>query len=112
MTRSAQGVNIGIDESDRAAIAEDLNKLLADTYTLYLTTHNFHWNVRVPNVQPWPENARFALRDSVEIQSGLDGWYPAMVVGHNEMRGYYHVRYDHEQHLICDAHEDKMRPAR
>ncbi|HWP19048.1 MAG TPA: Dps family protein [Burkholderiaceae bacterium] len=41
-------VNIGISEQDRAAIAQGLNKLLADTYTLYLTTHNFHWNVTGP----------------------------------------------------------------
>jgi starvation-inducible DNA-binding protein len=40
--------NIGISEKDRAAIAEGLNRLLADTYTLYLTTHNFHWNVTGP----------------------------------------------------------------
>lgn len=37
--------NIGIAEKDRKAIADGLSKLLADTYTLYLTTHNFHWNV-------------------------------------------------------------------
>ena len=41
-------VNIGIGEKDRAAIAEGLSHLLADTYTLYLTTHNFHWNVTGP----------------------------------------------------------------
>ena len=41
-------INIGIDEADRAAIAGGLSKLLADTYTLYLTTHNFHWNVTGP----------------------------------------------------------------
>ena len=41
-------VNIGIAEKDRAAIAEGLSHLLADTYTLYLTTHNFHWNVTGP----------------------------------------------------------------
>ncbi len=41
-------INIGIDEKDRAAIAQGLSKLLADTYTLYLTTHNFHWNVTGP----------------------------------------------------------------
>ena len=40
--------NIGIGEKDRAAIAGGLSKLLADTYTLYLTTHNFHWNVTGP----------------------------------------------------------------
>ena len=47
-TRSTAPVNIGIAENDRAAIAEGLNALLADTYTLYLTTHNFHWNVTGP----------------------------------------------------------------
>jgi starvation-inducible DNA-binding protein len=41
-------INIGIAEKDRAAIAIGLSKLLADTYTLYLTTHNFHWNVTGP----------------------------------------------------------------
>ena len=40
--------NIGISDKDRAAIAAGLAKLLADTYTLYLTTHNFHWNVTGP----------------------------------------------------------------
>lgn len=38
-------INIGIDKKDRSEIAEGLKKLLADTYTLYLQTHNFHWNV-------------------------------------------------------------------
>ena len=41
-------IHIGIGEKDRAAIAAGLSKLLADTYTLYLTTHNFHWNVTGP----------------------------------------------------------------
>ena len=41
-------INIGISEADRTAIAAGLSKLLADTYTLYLTTHNFHWNVTGP----------------------------------------------------------------
>jgi starvation-inducible DNA-binding protein len=41
-------INIGINADDRAAIAGGLSKLLADTYTLYLTTHNFHWNVTGP----------------------------------------------------------------
>ena len=42
------GINIGISDKDRAAIAKGLSHLLADTYTLYLTTHNFHWNVTGP----------------------------------------------------------------
>ena len=44
----APAINIGIGDKDRAAITEGLGKLLADTYTLYLTTHNFHWNVTGP----------------------------------------------------------------
>jgi starvation-inducible DNA-binding protein len=41
-------INIGISSADRKAIAEGLSHLLADTYTLYMTTHNFHWNVTGP----------------------------------------------------------------
>jgi starvation-inducible DNA-binding protein len=41
-------VNIGISADDRSSIAGGLSKLLADTHTLYLTTHNFHWNVTGP----------------------------------------------------------------
>jgi starvation-inducible DNA-binding protein len=44
----ATAIDIGISERDRAAIAHGLSRLLADTYTLYLTTHNFHWNVTGP----------------------------------------------------------------
>ena len=44
----APAINIGISDKDRAAIAQGLSRLLADTYTLYLTTHNFHWNVTGP----------------------------------------------------------------
>jgi starvation-inducible DNA-binding protein len=41
-------IDIGINESDRRAIADGLARLLADTYTLYLKTHNYHWNVTGP----------------------------------------------------------------
>jgi starvation-inducible DNA-binding protein len=44
-------IEIGINEKDRAEIAEGLGKLLADTYSLYLKTHNFHWNVTGPMFQ-------------------------------------------------------------
>ena len=47
----AMPINIGIEENDRREIAEGLSKLLADTYTLYLKTHNFHWNVTGPMFQ-------------------------------------------------------------
>src|SRR5215213_6109101 len=41
-------IDIGISENDRREIAEGLSRLLADTYTLYLKTHSFHWNVTGP----------------------------------------------------------------
>ncbi len=41
-------IDIGISENDRNDIAEGLKRLLADSYTLYLQTHNFHWNVMGP----------------------------------------------------------------
>ncbi|MGZ8210759.1 MAG: Dps family protein [Burkholderiales bacterium] len=44
-------IDIGIQEQDRKAIADGLSRLLADTYTLYLKTHNFHWNVTGPMFQ-------------------------------------------------------------
>ena len=45
---TAPAVNIGISDKDRKKIADGLSRLLADTYTLYLKTHNFHWNVTGP----------------------------------------------------------------
>ncbi|MDQ2694631.1 MAG: DNA starvation/stationary phase protection protein [Pseudomonadota bacterium] len=44
----SESINIGIDEEQRREIGEGLSRLLADTYTLYLKTHNFHWNVTGP----------------------------------------------------------------
>lgn len=41
-------IDIGISEENRQHIAEGLKRLLADSYTLYLQTHNFHWNVTGP----------------------------------------------------------------
>jgi starvation-inducible DNA-binding protein len=48
MSTGTPTIDIGIGDKDRAAIAAGLSKVLADTYTLYLTTHNFHWNVTGP----------------------------------------------------------------
>ena len=45
---AAPAVRIGISEAHRSRISAGLSRLLADTYTLYLTTHNFHWNVTGP----------------------------------------------------------------
>ena len=44
-------INIGISEPDRKEIADGLSRLLADSYTLYLKTHNYHWNVTGPMFQ-------------------------------------------------------------
>ena len=45
---TAPAVNIGISDKDRKKIADGLSRLLADSFTLYLMTHNFHWNVTGP----------------------------------------------------------------
>jgi starvation-inducible DNA-binding protein len=45
---AAPQIDIGIKDKDRAKIAQGLSHVLADTYTLYLKTHNFHWNVEGP----------------------------------------------------------------
>jgi len=44
-------IDIGISDKDRKEVAGGLSKLLADTYTLYLKTHSFHWNVEGPMFQ-------------------------------------------------------------
>src|SRR5689334_6206790 len=48
---TSMNIDIGIKEADRQKIAQGLAKLQADTYTLYLKTHNFHWNVTGPMFQ-------------------------------------------------------------
>jgi starvation-inducible DNA-binding protein len=45
---AAPAIDIGIDAKDREKVAHALSRLLADTYGLYLKTHNFHWNVEGP----------------------------------------------------------------
>lgn len=44
-------IDIGIDEKNRKALAKELSKFLANSYILYLKTHNFHWNVKGPMFQ-------------------------------------------------------------
>ena len=48
---NAMNIDIGIDATKRQDIATGLSRVLADTYTLYLKTHNFHWNVTGPMFQ-------------------------------------------------------------
>lgn len=47
----AMPIQIGLSEDQRRELAEGLSRLLADSYTLYLKTHNFHWNVTGPMFQ-------------------------------------------------------------
>ena len=47
----AAPIDIGISEKDRRTIADGLSRVLADNYSLYLKTHNFHWNVTGPMFQ-------------------------------------------------------------
>ena len=76
------GINIGISEKDRSAIAGGLSKLLADTYTLYLTTHNFHWNVTGPMLMPrlmpkvWVLDALLFMLFAMPVF--LSEWVPAL----------------------------------
>lgn len=49
--KNYQTIDFGIAQADRAVIVEALSKLLADTYTLYLKTHHYHWNVSGPMFQ-------------------------------------------------------------
>ncbi|MGD1949991.1 MAG: Dps family protein [Leptolyngbyaceae cyanobacterium] len=51
MSTSTLPINIGISDEQRKAISDGLSRTLADTYTLYLKTHNFHWNVTGPMFQ-------------------------------------------------------------
>ncbi|MBU8975482.1 MULTISPECIES: Dps family protein [unclassified Lysobacter] len=47
-TASSQAIDIGITAGDRKKIAEGLSRFLSDSFTLYLKTHNFHWNITGP----------------------------------------------------------------
>jgi starvation-inducible DNA-binding protein len=51
MTVKAPRIDIGIDDAQREQIAQGLSRLLADSFRLYLKTHNYHWNVTGPMFQ-------------------------------------------------------------
>lgn len=55
LEKTDQNINIGITEEQREKIAKALSYLLADSYMLYLKTHNYHWNVTGMNFQPLHE---------------------------------------------------------
>ena len=62
-------VNIGVDDNGRKAVAEALGRVLADTYTLYLKTQNYHWNVTGPqfnSLHAMFEEQYIELRDAAD----------------------------------------------
>lgn len=66
----AEDMNIGIDEKQREEICNGLSKLLADSYTLYVKTHNFHWNVTGPQfttLHALFETFYIELADAVDV---------------------------------------------
>lgn len=63
-------VNTGIADADRRDVADSLSRLLADTYTLYLKTHGYHWNVAGPmfrSLHLMFEDEYLELRDAVDL---------------------------------------------
>ena len=63
-------IDLGISDKARLEIADGLSRLLADTYTLYLKTHNFHWNVTGPQFNSLHlmfENQYTELADAVDL---------------------------------------------
>jgi starvation-inducible DNA-binding protein len=66
---TAPQIDIGIDAKDRAAIAAGLSRLLADTFTLYLKTHNFHWNVTGPQFNTLHQ---MFMQEYTELWQALD----------------------------------------
>lgn len=67
--KEATQIDIGIESGDRREIAEGLSHLLADTYTLYLKTHNYHWNVTGPQ---FPALHLMFERQYTELASSVD----------------------------------------
>jgi starvation-inducible DNA-binding protein len=62
-------IDIGINQQDRTRIAQGLSRMLADTYLLYLKTHNFHWNVEGPMFQTLHQ---MFMEEYVEAWNAID----------------------------------------
>lgn len=63
-------MNTGLSEKSRKTISDGLSKILADTYTLELKTHNFHWNVTGPN---FPQYHKMFDDQYSELNEAIDG---------------------------------------
>ena len=120
---SALSVNIGIDAKDRKKIADGLSALLADSYTLYLMTHNFHWNVTGPHfnslhamfMQQYTEqwNALDVIAERIRaLGFAAPGTYKQFVklTSIKEVEGV--PKAEEMIRLLVDAHETVARTAR
>lgn len=121
--QNAIPIDVGIKTADREKIAAGLSHLLADTYTLYLKTHNFHWNVTGPMFQTlhlmfeqhynelWTAVDLIAERiRSLGVQA--PGTYSefASLSSIKESRG--HVKAEDMVRLLVEGHEAVIRTAR
>jgi starvation-inducible DNA-binding protein len=99
-------INIGINETDRQDIAQGLARLLADSYTLYLKTHNYHWNVTGPQFntlhqmfeQQYSELA-VAVDEIAERIRALGEWAPG------SYRAYAQLTSIEEEENVPDAEQ-------
>ena len=116
-------MNIGISLEDRKNIVDGLSKLLADSYTLYLMTHNFHWNVTGPQfnslhnmfMQQYTEQWN-ALDIIAERIRALGFPAPATYKQFVQLASIEEVEYvpkaDEMIRLLVNAHESVARTAR
>ncbi len=121
--QSAIPIDVGIKTADREKIASGLSRLLADTYTLYLKTHNFHWNVTGPMFQTlhlmfeqhynelWTAVDLIAERiRSLGVQAPGSYSEFASLSSIKESRG--HVKAEDMVRLLVEGHEAVIRTAR
>jgi starvation-inducible DNA-binding protein len=116
-------VNIGITGEKRKVIAERLSKLLADTYTLYVKTHNFHWNVTGPHFhslhQMFEEHYQAlagAVDEIAERIRALGHFAPGSYAQFSELTDIKEATsvpdYQEMVRQLCEDHETVIRSAR
>lgn len=116
-------INIGINSEKRIEVADELKKLLADSYTLYLQSHNFHWNVSGPRFRElhlmfeehYTELAT-AVDEIAERIRSLGVEAPGTYKQFAELSSIEDVEQvpsaDNMVQILCDSHEAVVRTAR
>lgn len=116
-------IDIGINQQDREAVANNLKHLLADSYTLYLQTHNFHWNVTGPMFPQLHQmfelhytELAVAVDDIAERIRSLDVAAPATYRAFSELSSIAEVdgvpTADEMVTLLTQSHEQVVRTCR